>query len=86
MAVLELLARAAGTGIITSGQLVLDDRCTGLLGAGVLLGGSLLVAIHKLLLTNLLLRLRILLALGALLGGCLLYLLLHLWNLDTGED
>ena len=54
MAVLEFLAGAAGTGIVTSGQLILDDRRTRLLGTGILLGGSLLVAVYKLLLTDLL--------------------------------
>ena len=54
VAVLEFLAGAAGTGIVTSGQLILDDRCTRLLGTSVLLGGSLLVAVYDLLLTDLL--------------------------------
>jgi hypothetical protein len=55
MTVLELLTRATGAGIVTSGELVLDDRCAGLLTTGVLTGGSLLVAVYKLLLTDLLL-------------------------------
>ena len=86
MAVLEFLAGAAGTGIVTSGQLILDDRRTRLLGTGILLGGSLLVAVYKLLLTDLLFRLCVLLTLGALLWSRLLHLLLHLGNLDTGKD
>ena len=85
MTVFEFLTRAAGTRIITSRELILDKRCAGLLGTGVVLCGSLLVLINELFLANLLLRLGVLLALGVLLRGGLLHLL-YLWNLSTGED
>ena len=86
MAVLELLARATRTWIITSGQLVLNYRLVVHLGTSVVLGCSLLVAIDQLLLADVLLALNILLALSVLLGSGLLNLLLHLRNLAAGED
>ena len=86
MTVLEFLTRATGTWVITSRKLILDDGGPGLLGTCVLLCSSLLVLVDQLFLTNLLLRLSILLALGALLWSCLLYLLMHLWDLGTSQD
>ena len=51
-----------------------------------MLGCSLLVLVDELFFTHLLLALSILLALGALLRSCFLYLLLHLRNLGTRQD
>ncbi len=86
VAVLELLARAAWAWIITSGQLILNNRLMVLLSAGVLLSCGLLITVDKLLLTNVLLALNILLALSVLLGSGLLNLLLHLGYTAAGED
>ena len=86
MAVLELLAGATGTGIVTSRQFVLHNRGAGLLGTGVLGGSGSLIGINHLLLLQILLALRVLLSLCVLLGGSLLYLLLHLRNSGTCQD
>ena len=60
MAVLEFLTGTAGAGIVTAGQLVLDDGRAGLLGAGVLGSGGGLVGVGHLLLVQVLLRLGVL--------------------------
>ena len=86
MTVLELLARATGTWIITSGQLILYNWLMVLLSAGVVLSCGLLIAVNQLLLADVLLALNILLALSVLLGSGLLNLLLHLGDTAAGED
>ena len=85
MAILELLAGTAGTGVVASGQLLLHNRGAGLLGTGVLSCGTCLVGVGHLLLVQVLLALGVLVALGALFGGSLLYLL-HFWDGTTHQD
>ena len=83
MAVLELLARTAGAGIVTARQLVLHNRRAGLLGTGVLLGSGTLVFVGQLGFLQILLRFSVLLLWCGMFGSCILYLLYDM-NLCAG--
>ena len=85
VAVLELLAAAAGAGVVTAGESVLHDGGAGLLGTGVVLGSGTLVLVGQLLLVEILLALGVLLTLVGRLGSGLLHLLYD-GNLGAGQD
>ena len=85
MTLLELLARATWTRVVTSWQLVLDDWIAWLLPSCVLLGCCSLVRIGQPFLIEVLLRLCILLALMLWFWSCLLHLL-YFGDLCTCEN